>query len=324
MQKLFDIPRDLLTAEELVHPGMSSCQGCGSSLAIKLALKGLGRRTMVVTPACCFCVFVGGYPYSSLEVPIIQCPFETAAVVASGVAAALDARGERDAAVMVWAGDGGTYDIGLQALSGAAERNENILFVCYDNEAYMNTGIQRSSATPPGAWTTTTPEGSIKEENKKDIEQILLAHHIPYLATASPAYPDDLIRKFRKARHIVGTRFIHILSACPPGWRIEPGQAVKVTRLATQAKVFPLYEVQRWRFSRARGRFEERWAYNINVFPEKEVSVKEYVASQGRFRYMTEEMIEAAQEEADRKWAYLLERTQRTQEVLTVPEGPVG
>ena len=238
MQKSFNLPRSLFTDEELVHPGMTSCQGCGSSLAVKLALKGLGKRTIVVTPACCFCVFVGGHPYSSLDVPILQCPFETAAVVASGVSAALDVRGEKDVTVMVWAGDGGTFDIGLQSLSGAAERNENILFVCYDNEAYMNTGIQRSSATPPGAWTTTTPEGSIKEENKKDIEQIMLAHHVPYLATASPAYPGDLVAKFEKARRIVGTRFIHVLSPCPPGWRIDSSQSIRVARMATKAKVF--------------------------------------------------------------------------------------
>ena len=166
MQKMIDIPRQVLVEEELMQPGMTSCQGCAAPISMKIALKALGERTIVVFPACCFAVFVGGYPYSSLKVPI-----------ASGAAAALDVRGEKDVVVMVWAGDGGTFDIGMQALSGAAERNENILFVCYDNEAYMNTGIQRSSATPMGAWTTTTPAGSIKEEYKKDIEQIMLAHH---------------------------------------------------------------------------------------------------------------------------------------------------
>ncbi|MFH1135560.1 MAG: thiamine pyrophosphate-dependent enzyme [Pseudomonadota bacterium] len=312
MQKLFDFPKYFLEADELVFPGMSSCQGCGSALAIKLALKAMGPRTVVVTPACCFCVFIGAYPYSNLGVPVIQCPFETAAVVAAGVSAALDARGERDAAVMVWAGDGGTFDIGLQALSGAAERNENILFVCYDNEAYMNTGIQRSSATPLGAWTTTTPQGSIKEENKKDIEQILLAHHIPYLASASPAHPDDLVKKFQKARRITGTKFIHILSACPPGWQIDPGQAIRASRLATQARIFPLYEVRRWRFSRRRQRFEEDWEYTINVFPDREATVEEYVKAQGRFKYMTAEMIRTLQDQVDRRWLDLVAKAERT------------
>jgi pyruvate ferredoxin oxidoreductase beta subunit/2-oxoisovalerate ferredoxin oxidoreductase beta subunit len=306
MQRKFDLTREMMVQDELVHPGMSHCQGCGSALAIKLALKALGKRTVIVTPACCFCVFVGGYPYSSVEVPIVQCPFETAAVVASGVSAALDVRGEKDTVVMVWAGDGGTFDIGMQSLSGAAERNENILFVCYDNEAYMNTGIQRSSATPVGAWTTTTPEGSIKEENKKDIEKIMLAHHVPYLATASPAYPDDLVAKFKKVRHIHGTKFIHILSACPPGWRIDPSQAVRATRMATQAKIFPIYEVRRWAFSRETGRPEERWQHTINVWPEPEIPVRDYIKSQGRFKHMTEDMIEAAQENVDRRWDELV------------------
>ena len=312
MQRQFDLPKDFLSSDELVSPGMSSCQGCGSALAVKLALKALGPRTVVVTPACCFCVFIGSYPYSSLGVPVIQCPFETSAVVAAGVSAALDVRGERDAAVMVWAGDGGTFDIGLQALSGAAERNENILFVCYDNEAYMNTGIQRSSATPLGAWTTTTPQGSIKEENKKDIEQIMLAHHIPYLASASPAYPDDLVMKFQKARRITGAKFIHLLSACPPGWQIDPGRSIQASRLATQARIFPLYEVRRWRFSRRRQQFEEDWEYTINVFPNREVSVEEYVKTQGRFKHMTPEMIQSMQNQVDRRWLDLVAKAERT------------
>jgi len=244
MQNTIQIPRDPKLEEELIKPGMSSCQGCGASISMKIALRGLGKRTIIVFPACCFCVFVGGYPHSALGVPIIHSPFASAAVVASGVAAALDKKGEKDTTVMVWAGDGGTFDIGLQSLSGMAERNDNILYVCYDNEAYMNTGIQRSSATPMGAWTTTTPAEKVKEEPKKDIEQIMLAHHIDYLATASAAYPDDLYEKFKKARTIKGTKFIHLLSSCPPGWRIDPSQSVSAMRQATQTGVFPIYEVR--------------------------------------------------------------------------------
>lgn len=310
MQKTFDIPRELMSREELLQPGGLSCQGCGATLAMKLALQGLGDRTIVVIPACCWSIIIGVFPHSNLRVPVIHVPFETAAVSASGVRAALDVRGDKDVVVMVWAGDGGTFDIGIQALSGAAERNEDILYVCYDNEAYMNTGIQRSSATPQGAWTTTTPQGSIKEEHKKDMEQIMLAHHIPYIATASLAYPDDVVQKFSKVRHITGTKFIHVLSVCPPGWRIDPGQAIRVTRMATQAKVFPIYEVRRWQYSKASQRMEEGWRYTVNVRPERGISVREYVGSQGRFRYITEEMIEAIQERVDRRWVQLLEKAE--------------
>jgi 2-oxoisovalerate ferredoxin oxidoreductase beta subunit len=202
-------------------------------------------------------------------------------------------RGEKDVVVMAWAGDGGTFDIGLQSLSGAAERNDDILYVCYDNEAYMNTGIQRSGATPMGAWTTTTPSGAVKQENKKDMEKIMLAHGIPYVATASVAYPDDMIKKFKKARTIKGTKFIHLLSPCPPGWRIDPAMSIRITRMATQAKVFPIYEV-------------ENGKYKINVYPEKEIPLKEYLNTQGRFRQITEDMLNGAQERADRNWESLI------------------
>jgi pyruvate ferredoxin oxidoreductase beta subunit/2-oxoisovalerate ferredoxin oxidoreductase beta subunit len=293
MQKRFDIPRKLLSREELLQPGILSCQGCGGAIAMKLALKGLGRRTMTVLPACCMSIIAGVWPNTAMGVPVLHVPFATGAVAASGVRAALDVRGEQDVVVMTWAGDGGTYDIGLQSLSGAAERNENILYVCYDNEAYMNTGVQRSSATPPGAWTTTTPEGALKSEPKKDLEKIMLAHHIPYLATASIAYPDDLVAKFRKARGIRGLRFIHLLSPCPPGWQTDPGHSVRISRRAVQSNVFPLYEVEagRWR---------------INVIPEPRLPVTAYLEDQGRFRRMPAEMIRRMQTEADRRWEELL------------------
>ncbi len=293
MQKTFDIPRELMTREDLAQPGMLSCQGCGASLAMKLALKGLGERTVVAIPACCWTIIIGVYPYSTLKVPVVHVLFETAAVSASGIRAGLDMRGEEDVVVMAWAGDGGTFDIGLQSLSGAAERNDDILYVCYDNEAYMNTGIQRSGATPMGAWTTTTPSGAVKQENKKDMEKIMLAHGIPYVATASVAYPDDMIKKFKKARTIKGTKFIHLLSPCPPGWRIDPAMSIRITRMATQAKVFPIYEV-------------ENGKYKINVYPEKEIPLKEYLNTQGRFRQITEDMLKGEQERADRNWESLI------------------
>ncbi len=293
MQKTFDIPRELMTGEDLAQPGMLSCQGCGASLAMKLALKGLGERTVIAVPACCWTIIIGVYPYSTLKVPVVHVLFETAAVSASGIRAGLDMRGEEDVVVMAWAGDGGTFDIGIQSLSGVAERNDDILYVCYDNEAYMNTGIQRSGATPMGAWTTTTPSGAVKQEKKKDIEKIMLAHEIPYVATASVAYPDDMIKKFKKARTIKGTKFIHLLSPCPPGWRIDPAMSIKITRMATQAKVFPIYEV-------------ENGKYKINVYPEKKIPLKEYFKTQGRFRQMSEDLVKAAQERADRSWESLI------------------
>lgn len=293
MQRKFDISRDIMTKEDLVQPGMLSCQGCGASLAMKLALKGLGRRTVVVIPACCWSIIIGVYPYSCLNVPAVHVPFESAAVVASGIRAAYEISGLEDVVVMAWAGDGGTFDIGFQALSGAAERNDDILYVCYDNEAYMNTGIQRSSATPMGAWTTTTPAGSLKEEPKKDLEKIMLAHSIPYIATGSVAFPDDLVRKFEKTRSIKGTKFIHLLSPCPPGWRIDSSESIKVTRMATEAKIFPIYEIVEGR-------------YKINVYPGGDLPVKEYLISQGRFGKMDESTVEAVQKSADKKWAELV------------------
>jgi len=299
MQKTFNIPRELMTETELLQPGMLSCQGCAAAVAMKLALKGLGERTVVVFPACCWSIIVGVYPYSALKVPVLHVPFETGAVAAAGVRAGFNARQEKDVVVMAWAGDGGTFDIGLQALSGAAERNDDIVYVCYDNEAYMNTGIQRSSATPVGAWTTTTPAGAVKQEPKKDMEKIMQGHDIPYIATGTVAYPDDLVRKFQKARNIRGTRFIHLLAPCPPGWRIEPGHSIRVARMATQAKVFPLYEI-------------ENGEVMVTVVPEREIPVKAYLEAQGRFRQMPEAMVDALQKQTDRKWEDLLKQVKNS------------
>ncbi len=309
MQKNYDLPLDKMVDQEMVNPGWTACQGCGAALSMKIALNALGPRTVMVIPACCACVFIGGYPYSSLKVPVIHCPFASAGVVASGAAAALDVRRERDTAVVVWAGDGGTFDIGMQSMSGAAERNENILYVCYDNEAYMNTGIQRSSATPLGAWTTTTPAESVKEERKKDIEKIMLSHHVSYMATASAAYPDDMYRKFQTARNITGFKFIHLLASCPPGWRIDSARSVQVMRLATQTNVFPLYEVRKWRYNSETRSFEENWDYTLNVRPPIRRPVGDYLNAQGRFKQMTEDMVEDLQVRVDRKWNMLLEKS---------------
>jgi pyruvate ferredoxin oxidoreductase beta subunit/2-oxoisovalerate ferredoxin oxidoreductase beta subunit len=277
---------------ELVHSGHLACPGCGGALAMRLVLKEMGRRTIVVLPACCWSIIAGPYPQSSLGVPLYHTAFETGAAVASGVRAALDVRGDSDTTVMVWAGDGGTFDIGLQALSGAAERNENIVYVCYDNEAYMNTGIQRSSATPWGAWTTTTPAESPESTHKKDILAIMAAHRIPYAATASVAYPVDLLEKVRRIRQTKGTRFLHILAPCPPGWKFSDERSIEMARMAVRSRVFPLVEVEdgmRWRFT---------------ADPEP-MPVDEYIRAQGRFRHMDDDAVRFTQQSVDARWNWL-------------------
>ncbi len=230
------VPKD-----ELLNPGHPGCQGCAAALAIRLALKALGKDTVMVIPACCAAGIAGPFPYTSLDVPVLHMAFETAACSAAAVKAALDKRGKPETTVLAWAGDGGTFDIGLQALSGAAERNADIIYVCYDNEAYMNTGIQRSSATPWGAWTTTTPTDNFKREKKKDIMRIMAAHGVPYAATASVAWPEDFIAKLTHAKSIRGTKFIHLMAPCPPGWKISSEKTIQLARLATDCNVFPLY-----------------------------------------------------------------------------------
>ncbi len=277
--------------EEYFYSGHLACPGCGASLAMRYALKALGRNTMIIIPACCWSIIGGAFPYSALEVPVFHTAFETAASVASGISTALERKGQGDVTVMAWAGDGGTFDIGFQALSGAAERNNNIIYVCYDNEAYMNTGIQRSSATPYGAWTTTTPEKHLKERPKKNIMDIIVAHKIPYAATACVAYPEDMIAKFRKAKDIKGMRFMHLLSPCPPGWKIPSDQSIRLSRMAVNSKVFPLYEV-------------ENGKYRITVEP-KDIPVDEYIKSQGRFRGLNNEDIKDIQASVDENWEVL-------------------
>lgn len=280
---------------ELLHSGHLACPGCGGALAMRFALKALGKKTMVVIPACCWSIIAGPFPYSTLDVPIYHTAFETAASVASGMSAALKQKGQEDVTVMAWAGDGGTFDIGFQALSGAVERNEDFIYVCYDNEAYMNTGIQRSSATPYGAWTTTTPEHHLKDRPKKNIMDIMAAHQIPYAATASVAYPEDMIKKFQKAAKIRGSRFIHILSPCPPGWKIPDDQSIHVSRMAVNSRAFPLYEVE----------YGEK--YRLTVEP-KGTPVADYLRAQGRFRKLTDADIEHIQEQVDKNWDRLMKR----------------
>ncbi|HNQ80268.1 MAG: 3-methyl-2-oxobutanoate dehydrogenase subunit beta [Acidobacteriota bacterium] len=285
-----------LPTEELVGSGNLACQGCGANLALRYVLKAFGKRTAICIPACCWAVIDGPFPYSCLGIPVYHCAFETAASTATGVKAGLEMIGDTETQVIAWAGDGGTFDIGIQSLSAAAERNDDILYVCYDNEAYMNTGIQRSSATPTGAWTTTTPVKFPKDQPKKDIDAIMAAHRIPYQATASIAYPEDLYKKAVKAKNIRGTKFIHVLAPCPTGWKSRPEDAVKLARLAVQTSYFPLYEV------------EDGEKYTLNFKIQNKKSIDEYLKLQGRFRHLKPEAIAAIQAEVDRNWDRLLKK----------------
>lgn len=283
---------------EVMTPGHLACQGCGASMAMRLVLKALGNRTIMVLPACCGSIIAGPFPYIAMNIPLIHMAFEATAAAASGIRAALEVLGKEDVQVLGWAGDGATFDIGIQSLSGAADRNDDIFYVCLDNEAYMNTGIQRSSATPTGAWTATTPAKHLNERPKKNMVEIMAAHKVPYVATCTIAYPNDLMDKVQRAAAIRGTKFLHLLAPCPTGWRYDPRYTVKVSRLAVETGFFPLYEVFNG---------EE---YNITV-PSKGLPVEKYLSTQGRFRYMSAEDIKATQDRVEFEWEELQHRAAR-------------
>jgi len=287
--------------EELMMPGHVGCLGCGATLTMRYVLKALGRKTMVAIPACCWAVMPGVFPYTCLKIPMLYNAFETTAASITGLKAALSIKGKEDITVVGFAGDGGTADIGIQALSGAVERGEDVIYVMYDNEAYMNTGIQRSSATPVGAWTTTTSVGKTgdwKKRPKKNMVEIMIAHGIPYTATAAICYPEDLIRKVKKAKDIRGTKFLHIYSPCPTGWKYPPEKTVEIARLAVATHIFPLFE------------FEDG-KYAISKKPKRK-EVREYLLMQGRFRHLPDEIIEQIQEQVDRDWELLLKKEEFT------------
>jgi len=275
--------------------GNLACPGCGEPIAMREVLNALEGDAVLVIPACCGSIIDGLFPYSSARVPVLHTPFATAASTSSGVLHGLRRRGFKSTTVVAWAGDGGTYDIGLQALSSTVERNEDYLYICYDNEAYMNTGIQRSSSTPLLAWTTTTPEKDPKKAPKKNIIDILSAHRIPYAAAATVAFPEDLVAKVRQARATAGSKFINILSPCPTGWQIKPQLSIKVSRLAVLTNVYPLYEVFDGR----------RLVLRDNPNPKP---VEEYLEIQGRFAHLDENQIKVIQATVDENWKILRER----------------
>jgi len=279
MVKVMDIPE-----EEFIYPGTRACAGCSMALIYRIALKALGPNTLITVPASCLTVLHGMQGFCTTKVSVYHTPFATTGAAASGIVASLEDKGlSDDINVVAFAGDGGTVDIGIQSLSGAVERGTNFIFVCYDNEAYMNTGVQRSGSTPPGAFTTTTPEG--KTGYKKNMAKILEAHGIPYVATAISSYPLDLYEKFQRAKGIIGPKYIHILAPCPPGWGYEPKDSIEIGRLAVQTGFWPLYEVIEGKYilSKDSRRFLDA---------SKRKPIEEYFNYQKRFRKISKEEIE--------------------------------
>ena len=296
-ENLFKVNKD-----EYMLPGNRACQGCGLSLSYRYALKALRENTILTIPASCLTVLHGLYPTTSVTIPCLNCTFASTAASAAGLVAGLNATGRTNTTVVAVAGDGGTYDIGIQALSGAAERGTDFIFVCYDNEGYMNTGTQRSSATPLGAITTTTPILT-KEQHKKDMLKIMEAHDIAYIATTSPAYPIDLYDKFVKAKRIKGTRYMQIHVPCPPGWGYPPRDTVKLARLAVETGVYVLFEIENGKF-RFTGR-SKSLAEKGNRLP-----LVNYIERQDRFKKMSGEQLSSLQKFIDNKWHEYLKKAE--------------
>lgn len=311
------------TYPELLSGGHRLCAGCAHSIIGRLIMKAAGPNTIVTIATGCLEVATTIFPFTSWKVPFLHNAFENAAANASGIEAAWQAmkkKGKGPLAkydklnIIAWAGDGGTYDIGFQALSGALERGHNFTYVLMDNEAYMNTGIQRSGGTPLGAATTTSPAGKVipgKTEWKKPIDEIVVAHDIPYVATLNPAWPQDVLDKSTKAFSYEGPKFLHAIIPCTRGWRYPTEETITISRLATQTCIFPLYEVTRekgrpvWKLSGPSAAIARR--------PESKKTVEDYLKTQGRFRHLfrpqeNKELLKTIQDGVDLRWQMLLER----------------
>ena len=285
---------------EYLLPGNRTCPGCALSLAYRHILKALDGQVIVTVPASCLTVLHGMYPVTSVNVPCVNTPFASTAASATGLVAGLKAMGRKGLTVLAIAGDGGTHDIGIQALSGAAERGEDFIYICYDNEGYMNTGNQRSGSTPLGAISGTTPILG-KQQNQKDMTAIMEAHGIPYVATANASYPLDLYQKVSKAKAIEGTRFIHVFTPCPPGWRFPFSDTIKIGEIAVQTGWVVLYEVEGGVFRLTSA--SESIARKGNLRP-----VREFLVEQGRFNSITEEQINELQDRVNARWKRYLDR----------------
>lgn len=279
-----------LNEEAMLCSGHAACPGCVEALSVRHVLATMGPDAMAVIPPSCMAIIAGPQPFSSLKIPVYQPTLEASAAAASGLRRALDARGQRDTHVIVLAGDGGTYDIGFQCLSSAAERNENILYFCLDNEGYMNTGAQKSSSTPHYATTGSTPDGKLTR--KKNLIDIMAAHQVPYAATATAAHLPDLVRKVEKAKAMRGFRIITILIPCIDGWGLPDDGGLKAARYAVESGAFPLYEV------------EDGIRYTINQ-PSCTRPVSEYLSLQRRYRGLSAERTSALQAELEAGWARL-------------------
>jgi len=280
--------------QEYMRPGHMACPGCGEATTIRLVLKVLGEKTIMVILPSCVGVISATYPNATFAIPCFHSAFEIAAPTASGIASALKVQGREDVTAVTFAGDGGTFDIGLQSLSGAADRNDNFIYVCLDNEAYMNTGIQSSSSTPQNAWTMTTPGG--RKGRKKKFMQIIAAHRMPYAATASIGHPQDLMEKTQRAKETKGTKFLHTLTPCSTGWRMGEQLSARAAQLAVETKLFPLYEIIDGK--------EYRLTYQPKGLP-----VSEYVKIQGRYRHFTPDDVARLQREVDDDWEELMALT---------------
>ena len=290
MVNVMDIPE-----EEYIYPGTRACAGCGMALIYRIALKALGPKTIITVPASCLTVLHGMQGFCTTKISVYHTPFATTAASASGILASLEDKGLADEiTVLAFAGDGGTSDIGIQALSGAVERGTNFIYACYDNEAYMNTGVQRSSSTPLGVQTTTTPEGKLV--HKKNMPKILEAHGIPYVATANAAYPLDLYEKFKRAKDIRGPKYLHILSPCPPGWGYDTKDTMLIGRLANETGFWPLYEV-------IEGKFMISNPSKKYLNSSKRKPISEYLKVQKRFNSIDEKTIKAYEKYIENVWS---------------------
>jgi pyruvate ferredoxin oxidoreductase beta subunit/2-oxoisovalerate ferredoxin oxidoreductase beta subunit len=281
-----------LDAAPMLCPGHAACPGCIDALSARHVLAALGPDTVAVIPPSCMAIIAGPQPYSSLRIPVYQPTLEASAAAASGLRRALDAQGRHGTQVVVLAGDGGTYDIGFQSLSSAAERNEDFIYVCLDNEGYMNTGAQKSGSTPQHAWTGSTPAG--KATRKKNLVEIMAAHGVPYVATASASHLADLRRKVARALALRGTRVLVLLIPCLDGWGLADDMGLAAARLAVASGAFPLYEV------------EDGVRYTLNS--ERTRPLRDYLALQGRYRHLDAAACAALQQEIDRGWAHLCGR----------------
>ena len=311
--------RDIALKPDLFLPGHKACAGCAPATVLRLVMKATRGPTIVTEATGCMEVVSSIYPYSSWGTPWLHTAFETAAANASGIEAAIKVMKRKGKLkqdhvdVIAIAGDGGTYDIGFQALSGALERKHDFLFLLYDNEGYMNTGIQRSGGTPMGAATTTTPAGSVipgKIEHKKPITDIVVAHGIEYVATASPYYWKDLLVKVRKGLEVEGPAFLHVFATCPRGWRSDPAKSIEYTKLAVESCVFPIYEVVNGKYQLSAP------SKTIQTNPNKKRPIVEYMQGQGRYRHLfkpeNRKILDEIQRNTDERWESLLKKCECT------------